>query len=268
MPPPPAARKPASMFLPARSGRAASLASASRAGFAWIVAAPGPPCSTRGGDRAPRRRAPRPPPGGRDAYAEGLLDEAPSVASTGPLGRRRLAALERHDVLSVDGEFERLLHRDDALLRRARGDERTEEKSSCPRAWRRRRGCSGRSPSRCAQHVGDVRRHGSRGHQRTDVAVPRQVLAHVDRPVAAGDVRDHDVQPAAIRERRVDERLAEVRAPAGAGSIRSTRSRTAVSVRTRGCARPRRRGPRRCGQAPLIHSSSTVRSSRYACSGP
>ena len=60
-------------------------------------------------------------------HAQRLLHEPPQRDLAGAL-EARLPALQRDEVGRVDGELERLLDRDDAVLGRARRDERAEER--------------------------------------------------------------------------------------------------------------------------------------------
>ena len=145
------------------------------------------------------------------SHAQGLLDQAPQRDLTRPL-QARLPTLQGDHVAVHDPQLEHLLARHDALPGRDRAGQRIEH----------RRLASLRGPS--DQHIepdGDrrveepcsVRRQRSQGHQVVQVVGAHDVLADVDGPVLAGDVRDHHVQPLAARQRGVDERARQV-APA------------------------------------------------------
>ena len=60
-------------------------------------------------------------------HAQRLLDETAQRDLAGAL-ETRLPALQRDEVGRADGELERLLDRDDAVLGRARGDQRAQER--------------------------------------------------------------------------------------------------------------------------------------------
>ncbi len=103
------------MLRPASSGSAASLPSASRAEFAWIVAAPGHAGVERE-EQVERlgiaHLADDEPVG---AHPQRLLHEAAERDLAGAL-EARLPSLQRDEVGRVDGELERLLDRDDAVI--------------------------------------------------------------------------------------------------------------------------------------------------------
>ena len=86
---------------------------------------------------------------------------------------------------------------------------------------------------------------------------------------AAGDVGDDDVQAAAVRHRGVDERLAQV--DPAAGGVQHPLDEVADRGVGQGVSGVRSETPPRATKmrsGALIHSSSTVGSSRYGCSGP
>ena len=146
------------------------------------------------------------------AHAQRFFDEPPQRHLAGAF-EAGLSSLQRHEVGRGDGELERLLHRHDAMLRRARRDERAQQR----RLARVRRARDQHRPPgdhRVAQQGGGFRGDRAGGDQPAEVTVRRQELADVDRPVPARDVGDHHVKPAAVGKRGVDERLTQVDATA------------------------------------------------------
>ena len=131
------------------------------------------------------------------------------------------------DVAVRDAQLEDLLARDDPL---PRGDGRGQAVEQRRLAGLRAAGDEDVEPGRDRRLEEARRLPGERAEPRPGRRVESRLddeLADVDAPVVAGDVRDHDVQPAAVGQHRVDERRADrsTRRPEDF-SIRSTRSRT------------------------------------------
>ncbi len=143
-------------------------------------------------------------------HAQRLLDEAPQRHLAGAL-EAGLPALQRDEVGCVDGELERLLDRDDPVMRAGTRRSARRAASSCPRAWRRRPGCCGRSSSPARRTCWRPRARASRW-RRADRGrgTPGRNLRMLTDQCAPGDVGDHDVQAAAVRHRGVHERLTQV----------------------------------------------------------
>jgi hypothetical protein len=141
-------------------------------------------------------------------HPQGLFDEAAEGDLPRPF-EAGLSALHRDDVPIARRELEGLLHGDDAEGGIECRDERAEH-GGLPCLRR-----PGHQQVGTGDHAGPQELRGlvtdrSGGDELTEVADPRGELADVDRHVAPGDVRDDDVQPGPVRQRRVDERVGQI----------------------------------------------------------
>ncbi len=144
-------------------------------------------------------------------HAQRFFHEATECDLAGAL-QTRLPALQRDDIRRVDGQFERLLDGDDAVIGRTRGDQCAEQ-GGLPGVRRTRDQDAAATRHRMLQQPCSRRVDGADLHERVEIAVRGQELADVDRPVPPGDVGDHDVQSTAVRQGCVDEGLAQVDTP-------------------------------------------------------
>jgi len=147
-------------------------------------------------------------------HPEGLLHQPAQGDLAGAL-QARLPGLHGHPVRGRRAQLEDLLDGDQPLPRGYRGQQRVE---------RRRLAGLGAAGDEDAE-AGDHGRFQEAGGPRGQRAEPDQVvdgpgaddeLADVDGDVPAGDVRDHRVQPGAVRQGGVDERGADVEPAAAA----------------------------------------------------
>ena len=147
------------------------------------------------------------------AHAQRLLDQPTQPHLAGAL-ERGLARLHGHPVGVRQPQLEDLLRSDDAFARRHRVQQAGEQ-------GRFARACAARDDHvQPGDHgrLEEARRLGGEGaqpHEVVEAARRSDELADVDAPVPPHDVGDHHVEPAAVGQRRVDERRAQVDAPPG-----------------------------------------------------
>jgi len=147
-------------------------------------------------------------------HAQGLLDQAAQRNLALPL-QVRLTALKTDDVAERQLQLKDFLHRYDPFAGADAGGEAIEHGGFARLGGARDQDVEAAGDGR-TEEPGRLRGQRAQLHQVLEPAGFDHELADIDGPVTPGDVRDHDVQPGAVRERRIHERGGHVQAPARA----------------------------------------------------
>ena len=248
----------ADTFSPASSGSVHILTSASRAEFACSVHMPGRPLFSAISRSRHSSCRTSPTISRLRAHAQRLLHQPAQRDLAGAL-EVRLPGLHRDDVRQRDLQFEDLLDGDDPLARRDRRAQRVQQRglaglgSAGDQDVQARRDARLEEPRRLLGQRADR-------DQLVQRVQAQHELADVDGHVPTGDLRDHDVQPRAVRQHRVDERGRQIDRGARTCAASARRARppaSAVRISVVSSERPRRATNTRPGS--LIQISSTDR---------